>query len=72
MKARELEGYLYCAPYVGDKWILTPENLGKPPRKDSKEYWTRFLPRIREEKDIASLFDGLEGRRIRVRVEVLD
>jgi len=69
---RMIEGYLYCIPYMGDRWILTPKNHGTPPHSP-EEFWKwRENMNIMEEKVVDELFDGLEGKKVRITVEVMD
>ena len=72
VRKRALEGYLYCVPYVGDRWVLTLKNYGTPPR-NPEEFWKwRENMNIMEEKPIDDLFDGLEGKKVRITVEVME
>jgi len=69
---RILEGYLYRIPFVGDRWVLTSKFHGLPPATNSKWFWTTFLAQIEGEEDVAKLFEGLVGKKVRVIVEVVE
>ena len=65
---RVLEGYLHCIPFAGDRWILAKRKYSRP-----------FLQSVREvdgedlfERTIYKLFEGLEGKKVRITVEVLE
>ena len=71
-RKRALEGYLYCIPYAGDRWVLTPKSYGTPPC-DFKEFWKwRENMNVMEEKTVDELFDSLEGKKVRITVEVME
>jgi hypothetical protein len=58
-KRRTAEGYLYCIPYVGDLWFLTPE-----PTEGSKIFGNNVY--------LEDLLTGLEGRKVRITIEILE
>ena len=69
-RKRVLEGYLYYIPYVGDRWVLTPKSYGTPPC-DFKEFW-KWRDMLDDERPVDDLLDGLEGKKVRITVEVVE
>ena len=70
VRKRALEGYLYCVPYVGDRWVLTLKNYGTPPR-NPEEFW-KWRDMLDDERPVDELLDGLEGKKVRITVEVME
>jgi len=66
-KKRVMEGYLHCIPFVGDRWILAKRKYSRPflqPREvDDEDLF---------ERSIYKLFEGLEGKKVRITVETLE
>ena len=63
---RTAEGYIACLPYAGDGWYLTDHPI---PPKDIKDIdWGE--PE-RSGMNIVDLFSDLEGKEVKVTVEVL-
>ena len=66
-KKRVMEGYLHCIPFVGDRWILAKRKYSRPflqPREvDDEDLF---------ERSIYKLFEGLEGKKVRITVEMLE
>ena len=64
---REAEGYLYCIPYMGDRWIIAKKKYGE---------FISDIDDVDEEdlfgRSISNLFDGLEGKKVRIIVEVIE
>ena len=71
VRKRALEGYLYCVPYVGDRWVITAEDYGKPP-KNFEEFWEWGEALLKNGQLISRLFDTLEGKKVRITVEVME
>lgn len=67
VEKREMEGYLHCVPYAGDGWILAKQKYSKPllysTEVDEEDYF---------ERNVEKLFRGLEGKKIRIVVEVVE
>ena len=57
-----MEEYLYCIPYVGDDWVLLPEK--QDPKKVKSEHPYEY--------SIANQLIDLEGKRIKITIEVVE
>ena len=79
---RVLEGYLFCKPYVGDAWILLKDrNLVKEyceinKKKFDRKVTIKELDRQREIEESGEYIDSvlcdLEGKKVRITVEVVE
>ena len=81
-RREEIEGYLVCVPYCGDGWVLVKT------KEQAEEYYEIEKMKVKGKIDIELLnkqheiiesgeridtaFDGLEGKRVRVIVEVVE
>jgi len=55
-----IEGYLYCIPYAGDRWVLTEE-------KHERGNISLFSGR-----GIGEVLSQFEGRKVRIVIEVVE
>jgi hypothetical protein len=76
---RVIEGYLYILPYAGDGLVLSQEKLEKPVLPDPRRNYQKYREDSRklhelmfEGRSIGHLLQDLEGKRIRITVEVLE
>ena len=74
VKVRCAVGYLYVVPYVGDRYLLLPERIPEEVHRDFRKYMElihryEFNERA---KSLDALLDGLEGKLVRITVEVLE
>jgi hypothetical protein len=76
---RVLEGYLYILPYAGDGLVLSPEKLEEPVLPDPRHNYRKYKKDSRklhelafEGKSVSDLLYGLEGKKVRITVEVLE
>jgi len=68
-----VEGYLYFIPYCGDGILLTKKRIELP--RNERDY-NRFRDELLKERDDAVdlllLLNELEGRKVRITIEVVD
>ena len=64
---RVKEGYLYCSPYVGDRWFLAKE------KREIEKHGELEIPKEHlEDIDIAEIFDNVEGKKVKITMELME
>ena len=79
-----LEGRLVCIPYGGDEWLLLSDELAKEYYKLRKLYGEELTEEEMDKRDrrlweieregqcIGAVLCGLEGKKVRITVEVVE